>query len=576
MKRILLAFIATALTLNLSVAQENTPDIPPSKKYRFNPSIGAGIGILKFYGDIEDVNETTVHRFGNRFGYNFSVSGNISNSFEIVIDAMLGELSGNENSARQNRNFESDVFGLGAKLHYNFNNFYKKGGILKPFLSIGFSYTDYDAKADLYDINGEKYYYWSDGLIRNQAENGPIDHDLKYLERDFDYETSIRDEKVISYAIPATLGLGLEVGKGLSFRVSSTYFYTFTDLVDNFDNSKFSKFNDRFLYNSISVHWYFLPEKKEKVEGTAQAVYFADFSTVENEDQDNDGVNDMIDKCAGTPATIKVDNFGCPLDGDNDGIPDYLDKETNTASNRIVYPDGVAISFQKLAEEANDSSLAFMRQSITEAYINSQPRDGFKYTVHVGTFGKEIPPNLHKKIKALPGLIEKKINDTLTIFTLGSYEEFDQAEKRQNELIASGIDESFAVAEDVIEDVAPSLNETRAKVATKDASISKTTIIETVEEKEQVLFKVRLTEYRLRLDLDRLSQIMAKHGVEMRTSPGGMKIYTIGAFKTQPEAEKLRAEILKLGIKEAEVVGIYNNKGVAVEKALDLLDKKSD
>ncbi len=43
-------------------------------------------------------------------------------------------------------------------------------------------------------------------------------------------------------------------------------------------------------------------------------------------DTDGDGVPDRLDKCPGTPAGVKVDANGCPLDRDGDGIPDYMDK----------------------------------------------------------------------------------------------------------------------------------------------------------------------------------------------------------------------------------------------------------
>jgi hypothetical protein len=46
-------------------------------------------------------------------------------------------------------------------------------------------------------------------------------------------------------------------------------------------------------------------------------------------DTDGDGVEDALDKCPNTPANIKVDATGCPIDSDGDGIPDYQDKCPN-------------------------------------------------------------------------------------------------------------------------------------------------------------------------------------------------------------------------------------------------------
>ncbi|MEJ7661631.1 MAG: thrombospondin type 3 repeat-containing protein [Hymenobacter sp.] len=47
-------------------------------------------------------------------------------------------------------------------------------------------------------------------------------------------------------------------------------------------------------------------------------------------DADGDGVTDADDKCPNTPAGVKVDATGCPLDADGDGVADYLDKCPDT------------------------------------------------------------------------------------------------------------------------------------------------------------------------------------------------------------------------------------------------------
>ncbi|MVN75804.1 OmpA family protein [Hymenobacter sp. HMF4947] len=54
-------------------------------------------------------------------------------------------------------------------------------------------------------------------------------------------------------------------------------------------------------------------------------------------DSDGDGVADYQDKCPGTPAGVKVDATGCPLDRDGDGVPDFQDRcpdRAGPASNK--------------------------------------------------------------------------------------------------------------------------------------------------------------------------------------------------------------------------------------------------
>jgi OOP family OmpA-OmpF porin len=57
-------------------------------------------------------------------------------------------------------------------------------------------------------------------------------------------------------------------------------------------------------------------------------------------DADGDGVADADDKCPSTPAGVRVDATGCPVDSDGDKVPDYLDKCPNTPSGAQVDANG--------------------------------------------------------------------------------------------------------------------------------------------------------------------------------------------------------------------------------------------
>ena len=64
------------------------------------------------------------------------------------------------------------------------------------------------------------------------------------------------------------------------------------------------------------------------------------YSFFSEKDEDEDGVLDSKDLCSGTPRGIKVDDYGCPVDGDRDGVPDYLDKCPDTPSRVLVDENG--------------------------------------------------------------------------------------------------------------------------------------------------------------------------------------------------------------------------------------------
>ena len=57
-------------------------------------------------------------------------------------------------------------------------------------------------------------------------------------------------------------------------------------------------------------------------------------------DDDNDGVANMSDKCPGTPVNAPVDELGCALDSDADSIADYRDQCPDTVKGTDVDTNG--------------------------------------------------------------------------------------------------------------------------------------------------------------------------------------------------------------------------------------------
>lgn len=564
------------------------------KKYEFLPRVFAGAGFLKAFGEVQDVTEPGIHWLGNRYGYELGLSGNLSNNFDLSLSYMGGRLSGNENNLMLHRNFETKFSNVQLMFTYNFRNIFgNRKTKFHPFINAGAAFMQYNTFTDLKRLVGgveKTYFYETDGGIYEQplAEGGarfPLD-------RDFDYETKINGSTLTTFALPVGGGIGFNLSERFELKFGAQYYFSFTDDLDaeSFNHIHSNKYqasrpdievknsgNDGFLYTYGNISYNFFPFKRKPNLENAPPMYFADFGFMNTEDADMDGVVDLYDKCLGTPKLIAVDGFGCPIDSDKDGVPDYLDKEKNTSKMFVTDVTGKAIDIAQINKK---DTFAFPRNEVTDDIVDMRvgQTKPSNYTVHVGTYGKTMSNRLMIKLNSIEGLVETKINDSLTVYTIGNYSDFKQAEERQNQLIESGYDQAFGVNEKSLKKVSMDLN----KLATSPTEFTnnrRELIDQEIREKnkpkeDKLLFKVELTEYRLRIGLEKLATLIAQYGVEMHTTTGGLKKYTLGGFATPSEAEKLREEVIKVGLKEAKVAAYFNDTFIEMDKALEILRTK--
>jgi hypothetical protein len=294
---------------------------------------------------------------------------------------------------------------------------------------------------------------------------------------------------------------------------------------------------------------------------------YSDFSELENKDSDNDGIVDFLDQCSATPLGIPVDSKGCPFDLDYDGIADFKDKQLNTPPGTLVDPDGVSLSYQDIYKQYGEDSVSLKRNKVSDDFLYSQKDANPFYTVHLGTFtNQDIPTQLKIKLSQMPGLVERKINDSTSVFTVGTYNDFSEAEQKQNQLREEGVAEAFGVSDKSVNKVAEDLN----TLGISGEKFYERPIIEGFEDKDVLTYGVELREYRLRIELDKLSKLIGKHGVQMKITSGGMKVYTIGEFSTKEEAENLQVEVRNMGVKESAITARFNNVSIELEDALDI------
>ena len=99
----------------------------------------------------------------------------------------------------------------------------------------------------MYDKNGVKYYYWTDGSIRNLAQTAPNADKAINIVRDYSYETDIRElnpwmalENIPEYSFAVPLGIGaiFHLGDRVDLKLHTTMHFTFTDYIDGITDKK--------------------------------------------------------------------------------------------------------------------------------------------------------------------------------------------------------------------------------------------------------------------------------------------------------------------------------------------------
>lgn len=325
---------------------------------KYIPSIGFHVGALSYLGDIKGSSGATIYTYW-RPAYGFYLEKKIGSIFGVSVNGIFGKVSKSQLDDDVFLNFESSIMNFDLNLLLDFDNgkIINESSLFSPYMSFGFGYLSFNPKGDLAS-NGAFYNHWSDGTLRDIAESTPGADTLStVITRNYEYETSLKDSlnnySKTTFTIPIRFGLKFKLSSNLQARISAAYIITMTDYIDNVADGG----NDKLFYTSFGLQYNFatLTKKDDKYKDF-------DFSDLDKDDSDGDGVFDHKDLCQNTPEGVKVDNKGCALDGDEDGVPDYKDKELNTASGSLVTKDGITLTDEMIETQAK------MKDSVETEY----------------------------------------------------------------------------------------------------------------------------------------------------------------------------------------------------------------
>jgi len=321
----------------------------------YKPVISLSYGVLNFLGDVQN-SQKTASTGDQAVMIGVSTFLDQKHNFVANFNYFQGQISGNSYSysdLSRNLNFKTNLSSFGFNVEYRFGHLFSNQALVRPYLSLGLETVVFSPKGDLNDANGQTYYYWSDGTIRDVEETGGT---ANLLYRDFEYETDLRlrereDFGLGNYSqwtlsVPVSAGFHFRIDKRAFFSLGVSYHHTLTDFLDNVAYEETSiqgkKGFDSYLYTHLSVHFDLFSKPAVRMVDLLYAD--VDFDPLFFDDEDGDLILDVFDHCPGTPSGIEVDTAGCALDSDLDGVADYLDQEANTTLGSWVDDEGVTVT----------------------------------------------------------------------------------------------------------------------------------------------------------------------------------------------------------------------------------------
>ena len=323
-------------------------------------SLHMGFSSLSYIGDLRKNNENPLSYLSP--SYSIGLEQGLFKNTSININVTKGSVQYSQRETNNNLNFRSTIGLIDVNIKYYFDKDFsrKTNPFIIPYISLGVGHLSFKPMADLKDKNGEIYYYWSDGTIRNLEEKEENETISKTLVRDYKFETTLNNPsnnyKKKAFSVPIVLGIKLKLTPRIETSLGVGYSLFRTDFLDNNNESKG---NDAIFNSNISVNFNFGVKKSDEIIKLDNR----DFSDLEIQDNDQDGITDMKDDCPNTPIGIKVNAKGCPIDADEDGVPDYIDKEPNSGKNKIINAEGVSITDAAILEK-------FTKDTTVEYKIN--------------------------------------------------------------------------------------------------------------------------------------------------------------------------------------------------------------
>lgn len=208
--------------------------------------------------------------------------------------------------------------------------------------------------------------------------------------------------------------------------------------------------------------------------------------------------------------------------------------------------------------------------------------DKVEYKVMLGAYTKGIPPTLINKFLKVPNISPDKVNDSITVYTVGKYNDLATAINKQYEITTEGISDA-KVVQFINGKYVPITQEQIADLIRKGDKIDKlpTKYLSSLDKqigsndldikeyydesfanldpRDVVVFRVQLGAYRKKLSRNIFKGVS---GVIELTMEEKLTKYLTGSFVAYNDAARHKIDMLEKGFDDAFIVAYKNGKRV--------------
>lgn len=574
---ILICLLAVFVLAQLKVNAQ-TDSLKSSFEFLPRPQLEIGTGVFSYFGDIGNLGGHGKN-YNLNWAYNLGLNNPISNSFNLNLFVLYGKVGASEQFTAGNANFETEIKMGGLSLEYNFNTLLPKTRNVTPYVSLGITTFEFNPKGDLYDAQGNEYHYWDDGTIR-RGINSPLKENASdLLIRDYNYETDLRERNdqserydLRALSVPISAGAMLKLTDNFTMRMGATFHFALSDNIDNINSetttyTSSKKGNDYLMYSSLALAYNLQHIAKNK--NQKSSLDPTDMNGIEFEDEDGDGVADIVDLCPFTPSTVSVDSYGCPLDYDKDGVPDYLDQEPNSAPNAFVDANGVTLTDEDienmyLVYSDSIGNLQFEKSATYTADIklrNKKANNNNGYRVVIGNSASMSSDQISRMLSISD--LKSEESATGIYYYIGNFDNPIEALSRKEEINELGIESHLVYNKSgKIE-----------KVDKADVDILKPVVNPSDLDPNQIVFRVQIGAYRSKLSKDVFSDVSELLVIE---GNDGLTRYMAGSFPTIQDAAEYKIDLLLKGFEGAFVTSYRAGKRITLKEAGATVNSEED